>query len=245
MIKLPDAYSFQARVIPVVVVILPPLFLLGASIISNVRVGIATSLVIAVLAALAGQLGRDRGKRLEPALWNEWGGAPTLQLLRYRGAADRGVTDRLHQRIDEILGDQLPTEPEEESDRAGSDTRYWEATRRLITLTLDHDRFPLVFAENISYGMRRNLLGLRPIGITVSIITIIAAALLLALASGHFDTRATRYGPGLAIAVIETGFWLVIVTKKWVKVPAEAYALRLMESVELLRRSASSAADGE
>jgi hypothetical protein len=84
--------------------------------------------------------------------------------------------------------------------------------------------------------MRRNLLGMRPIGIAVAAITILTAGALLALAHGHFDQRAARYGPGLAVAVIELGFWLFIVTKAWVKVPAEAYAARLMESVELLRQ---------
>ncbi|MGH2866603.1 MAG: hypothetical protein ACRDNK_03410 [Solirubrobacteraceae bacterium] len=84
--------------------------------------------------------------------------------------------------------------------------------------------------------MRRNLLGLRPIGSTVALITILTAGLLLALAHGPFEQRAARYGSGLGIAVIELGFWLLIVTKDWVKRPAEAYAARLMESVELLRQ---------
>lgn len=236
--RLPDAYTFQARVVPVVVVALAPIFLLGASIIVSARIGIATGLVGLVFAAVAGQIGRDRGKRLEPQMWMEWGGAPTTRLLRYRDACDLEAVDRLHERITAVLGDPLPTRAEEAADPVRSDLRYAEAVRRLIGLTHDHDRFPLVFAENVSYGMRRNLLGLRPYGIAVASVTILAAVLLLAFAHGHGDQRAARYGPGLAVAAVELVFWVVVVNKSWVKTPAEEYARQLISTVDLLRQPA-------
>ena len=222
------------------VVLLPPTFLLGAGLISSARVGIFSGLAITVVAALFGQLGRDRGKRLEPALWESWGGAPTLQRLRYADAADPSAVDRLHRRIEEVLGHPLPTVREEQDDPSAADTRYTEATRRLIALTTDRARFPLVFAENLNYGMRRNLLGLRAIGIVVCLVTILATTVLLGLASGHFSQRAGRYAPGLGVALIELIFWIAVVSEDWVRIPADAYASRLMESVELLVRDARS-----
>lgn len=223
---------------PVLVVVLPPIVLLGAGLITSTRLAIFSGLGLTAASALFSQLGRDRGKQLEPELWQSWGGEPTLRLLRYRDASDIQATARLHQRIEEVLDEPLPSSDDEEDDAARADARYEAATRRLITLTRDHGRFPLVFKENINYGMRRNLLGLRAIGIVVCLITALAAALLLALASGHLSQRAGRYAPGLGVTLLGLAFWIFIVAPAWVKIPAEAYAEQLMESIELLVRDA-------
>jgi len=215
-------------------VFLPPLVLLGGGLVSGARGGIVSGVVLTVFGALAAQLGRDRGKRLEPELWCGWGGSPTLRRLRFRDAADTGVLTRLHRRIERVLGDPMPTFEEEASAPAAADARYNEATRRLIGLTRDRERFGLLFAENVSYGMRRNLLGLRPIGIAVASITAVVAGLLVLFAAGVLSDRAARYVPAIAAAVAELILWIAIVDGDWVKVPAEAYADRLVESVDQL-----------
>lgn len=132
---------------------------------------IGVSVVLTVLTAVAAQVGRS-GKRLEPGLCQEWGGSPTLRRLRYHGAADAGVVRRLHQRIEAVLGDPMPTTAEEQTDPTSADARYEEATRRLVGLTRDRKQFRLLFAENVNYGMRRNLLGLRWTGIAVAAVTV-------------------------------------------------------------------------
>jgi hypothetical protein len=232
-----DAYSFPARVVPILVVFLPPVVLLGVGLISGTRTAIASGAVLTVLGALAGQVGRDRGKRLEPSLWQGWGGGPAERRLRYRDAADAGVVTRLHQRVEHVLGEPLPTPEEERTAPAAADTRYEEAIRRLIGLTRNRTQFRLLFAENVNYGMRRNLLGLRAIGIAVAGITAIVAALLLLLAAGTLSHRAAHYGPALGVALLELVLWTVLVTREWVRVPAEAYADRLIEAVEVLPRA--------
>src|SRR4051794_15467075 len=145
---MPDPYVFRARVIPVVVVIVPPLVLLGAGVISGARLGVATGLVTTVLAAIAGQLGRDRGRVLQDGLWAEWGGSPTLQRLRFRGAARPQRVERLHARVEAALGERLPTQAEEDADPDAADDAYQEAIGRLIALTRDKERFRLLFDEN-------------------------------------------------------------------------------------------------
>lgn len=230
-----DAYSFPARVLPVLVVFLPPLVLLGGGVVSGARGGILSGAVLTVLGALAAQLGRDRGKRLEPELWQGWGGSPTLRRLRFAAAADASVVARLHKRIERVLGDALPTSEEEASAPAAADARYEEATRRLIGMTRDRERFRLLFAENVNYGMRRNLLGLRTIGIVVASTTFVVAGLLIAVAGGTVADGASRYAPAAAVSVLALIVWLTVVNRTWVQVPAEAYADRLMEAVDQLR----------
>jgi len=163
--------------------------------------------------------------------------------LRYLNADDPKAVTRLHQRIALVLGDQLPSQAEEDANRDAADRGYWEAARRLITIVgADHDRFHLVYAENVNYGMRRNLLGLKPIGIWVACLAGLVALALLMFAAGALRQRAARYAPGLGVSVLAVFFWAAIVNPQWVRVPAEEYATRLMESVELLLadRAASS-----
>jgi hypothetical protein len=235
-----DAYSFPARVVPVLVVVLPPLVLLGGAIVAGSGRAIGVSVVLTtVLTAVAAQVGRS-GKRLEPGLWQEWGGSPTLRRLRYHGAADAGVIRRLHQRIEAVLGDPMPTAAEEQANPAAADARYEEATRRLIGLTRDRKQFRLLFAENVNYGMRRNLLGLRWTGMAVAAVTVIVAIVVMLAGSGKFAHRTAQYGPALGVAVIELLFWALIVSRNWVRVPAEAYGDRLIEAVDLLGPAAPS-----
>ena len=93
---------------PVLVVVLPPLVLLGSGLIAGAGPGIATGLVTTVAAAIAGQLGRDRGKALEPGLWANWDGSPTRRRLRYRNNRSDQI-ERLHARIERVLSEPMPT----------------------------------------------------------------------------------------------------------------------------------------
>jgi hypothetical protein len=233
----PDAYTLRARVTPVLVVCLPPLVLLGAGVISGTRLGIATGLTVTVLGALAGQLGRDRGKVLEPDLWRGWGGSPTLQALRMRGAVDPDEAERQHQRLAILVEEPLPTLEQECADPDAADRCYNGVTRRLIGLTRDNDEFPLVLAENINYGQRRNLLGLRAFGIGAALLTLIAALVLFATVRGNISTRLGEFGPGAVTGVLELVFWGAVVSSDWVRIPGNAYAARLLEAAEMLARN--------
>jgi hypothetical protein len=235
--KAPDSYTFRARVVPVLVAALAPLVLLGSGLIAGAGPGIATGLITTVVAAIAGQLGRDRGNALEPGLWADWDGSPTRRRLRYRNNRSDQV-ESLHDRIERALGETLPTAADEAANEAAADERYDEITRRLIGLTRDHDQFALLFAENCNYGQRRNLLGLRAIGMIIATITAAAAIALLVLAAGTLAHKAARYGPAIGVSLLELAFWIWIVRSQWVRIPAQAYADRLMEAVDLLDRQA-------
>jgi len=229
-----DAYTFQARRVPVAAVAVPPIVLLGAGIVTTTGLGVASGLVLTVMAAIAGQLGRDRGKMLEPALWASWGGSPTLQRLRFRGGSNVGRVERLHARIEQVLGEPLPTATEEDADPAGADDRYEEASARVRALTRDRKCFPLLFAENVNYGQRRNLLGLRPAGVGVAVMTVVAAGVLLWLADGSLSQRAARYGPGAGVGLLTLVFWLVVVRASWVRLTANAYADQFVGAIDKL-----------
>jgi hypothetical protein len=234
-----DAYSLPARGVPFAAVVLPPLVLLGASAITTTSLGIASGLVITVGAAIAGQLGRDRGRSLQPKLWQEWGGNPAVQRLRFRDAQNPQRVERLHKRLERVLDETLPTAAEENANPASSDEHYEEVVGRLRALTGDQEEFRHLFAENVNYGQRRNMLGLKPAGIFVAVVTAIGAGLLVWLEHGVISTRAVRYGPGGAVSVLMLVFWLVVVRPGWVRVTAEAYAEQLVAGIEKLYKSAT------
>ncbi len=231
---MPDAYTFQARRLPVAAVAVPPIVLAGAGIVTTTGLGVASGLVLAVIAAIAGQLGRDRGKKLEPALWASWGGSPTLQRFRFRGASSKGRVERLHERIEAVIAEMLPTEEEEETDPEGADDRYEEASARIRAVTRDKGRFGLLLAENINYGQRRNMLGLRREGVIFALLTVLAAGLLLWLAGGSLSQRAARYGPGAGVGLLALLFWVFVVTPSWVALTAKAYADQFVGAIDIL-----------
>jgi hypothetical protein len=231
---MPDAYTFLARRVPVAAVAVPPIVLAGAGIVTTTGLGIASGLVLAVIAAVAGQLGRDRGKNMQAELWVSWGGSPTLRRLQYRGGSSQSRVERLHARIGEILGEALPTAAEESADPSAADERYEEVSARIRAVTRDKGRFGLLLTENINYGQRRNMYGLRRVGVIFAVLTIIVAGLLVALADGSLSDRAARYGPGAATGALALLFWIFVVTPSWVRLTAEAYADQFVGAIDIL-----------
>src|SRR5690606_25170158 len=104
------------------------------------------------------------------ALFKKWGGTPTTQLQRHRDRTVDPVTKVIrHNLLASALNIAFPTPQDEEERPAQADDIYAAGTNLLRELTRDRIRFPLVFAENTTYGFRRNALGLKPIGIATSL----------------------------------------------------------------------------
>jgi hypothetical protein len=142
--------------------------------------------------------------------------------------------ERLHERIEAITGEALPTADEEDAAPNVADDRYDEVSARIRALTRDRDRFPLLFAENVNYGQRRNMLGLKPVGVVSAVSTIIAGGLLLWLAHGTVAAKAGRYAPGVVAGLLGLAFWTLVVRPAWVKLTADAYAEQFVGALDLL-----------
>ncbi len=198
--------------------------------------------------AVLAQVGRERGRKKEPDLWKSWGGSPTTRLLRHHHPADDlALPTGLRQKVEEWAGYPLPDHQEEETCPTQADAKYGEVVRSLREATRDTSRFPLVFAENANYGFRRNLWGLRPFGTPISAVLALYSWTLLSLTiwgrpwpEPWWDILRNPDSVAvirLAVAVADTGiaiFWLFWVKPSWVKVVADAYAIKLFESVETL-----------
>lgn len=179
------------------------------------------------------QLGRDRGKRKEPMLFESWGGKPTTRLLRHRDTSNKVLLARRHRKLQGLLADiRIPTAEEEQRDPISADAVYDACVAFLLEKTRDKKHFPLVFEENCSYGFRRNLWGMKPLGVIVSILgTTSVFGLIVSEYLGGSTPPPIIFVYGL-INLILLLLWLFWIAPKWVKVPADAYAERLLAACE-------------
>lgn len=150
-----------------------------------------------------------------------------MQYLRYRHSElDRRQTAILHTkiaRLDPSL--HVPSAEEEERDPAGADQCYESMVRVLRARTWGPKNFPLLFDENVSYGFRRNLLGMRPFGLAISLVGIISGAIAIWL--GHFAW------PIVALCAV-AGIYVLANGPRELRKQAERYARRLFETVDRL-----------
>jgi hypothetical protein len=232
-----DAYSIRTRWAPVLLVALP-LLILCFSLVPGLPAWnkLWPLLGAASVVILVDQLGRDGGKRLQPALWASWGGAPTTAALRHRDTANPVLLARQHERIAAIVEHDLPTAAEERADPAGADHAYQAATAVLIARTRGRRKeYPLIFVENCNYGFRRNMLGLRPWGRLLAAATgILALAAIASRLAGLVNIPLGLAGAVLAVSAGATALWWRVVTPNWVQPVAQAYAERLLEAAETL-----------
>lgn len=235
-----DLYTWRARIAPAFIVVLPLAIAVFLWVPDTILLGRLAGVILGPLgvAMLMAQVGRDRGYLKQPQLWRRWGGAPTTQLLRHRNAESNPVLrERYHRKLGELQPDLvMPTAEEEGQDPQRADHVYEACVKHLITRTRDRKQFPLLFNENVSYGFRRNLWGMKSLGILFTLAGLAACGLNVWLNWGRTRQVAAEatvsglFNLGLLL------FWLFWVTPQWVRIAGDAYAARLLEACEQLQR---------
>ncbi len=239
-----DAYDRHARLYPGIITLLP--IWLGINVwfpinseILSAFTAIGGTFVFSVLMA---QLVRDRGKNLERRLFKKWGGPPSVLIQSFKHSAlNRQTLIRYHTKLAECIPELwYPTTlTDEESDSRAAHEAYESASDFLREKTRDKKKFHLIARELQYYGFRRNLRGLKPIGITCSIIGIILVAIRIpnpTLAPSQWTINGDNITLAvyILISLIVLLTWLFIITERWVKEKAYDYATRLLEACTLL-----------
>ncbi len=239
----PDRYACNARLYPSVMVIAPAVIAVTA--IAKLELSWLHSLWIGIGAAgglyWLSQLARDPGKILESSLWRAWGGAPSISILRHCDPRIDPITKaRYHARLVELVLDtSAPTPESEKADPTAADVCYSAWSTYLRTGTRDQKRFHLIFDELVSYGYRRNLLGLRPYGLASSILACLASGVFICLAASQKHEVPDALWLALSADTLVLIFWFLRVSPAWVRLTAEHYAARLVEAVDDLPVSRS------
>ena len=167
-----DAYTVRARIYPPLLALLP-LIVFGIVWFGHnpeLSPGLLSILVICGGTYLLSQLGRDAGKRKEAELFRKWGGMPSIRLLRYSQSENKTSRTALPcSPLSTLLPKlKLPEEKEETDNPARADEAYATACRYLRENTRNKHEFHVLHEENANYGFRRNLWGLKPVGIGVA-----------------------------------------------------------------------------
>lgn len=238
--KLFDSYALRARLMPGLFVLLPAALAIAAWFPERLNALGSFAGVVALFggASLLAQCVRDRGKALERELFNEWGGIPSTALLRHRDGQLNPLTkERYRRKLEDLIpGIQLPTVEAEQEDPQTTDRVYASCCDYLRERTRNPVEFSLLLSENISYGTRRNLLGMRPAGICTSLVGLGGSVAATFSASVHGSDPAI---PTLAVlmSALCLALWSLRITREWVQIPAVAYAERLLAACEQLKPS--------
>ncbi|WP_342750853.1 hypothetical protein OH491_03165 [Termitidicoccus mucosus] len=233
-----DPYDRKARLWPALLLVFPVVITI-ITLLSE-KLGLLQQFLAIIIgcggAFLCTQFARDSGKRKESKLFKKWGGMPSVAILRHSDNQLNPITKlNYHKRLACMVENTCAPTSEQEADNKTEADKIYEAwSNYLRAMTRDTQKYALLFHENISYGFRRNIRGLRSYGISVSVICIILCGLAFwhtYEATGEIET--TRL-VSVSISAIFLFLWSFVFTDSWVLIPAQAYAERLMESIETI-----------
>ena len=234
-----DRYSLLARQRPALLMLFPGL-VSAVVIFPSLQAWWATLLAVTgtcgVSIALA-EFAQAQGKALEPRMILSWDRLPSVAMLRWRDARIDDATKRRYKTFlaANVPGLNFPDAAAEAASPTIADDAYQSATNWLLTQTRDKKVFGLLFEKNISYGFRRNMLGLRHLGTGISLAALAAlgAAAMHASISGRQIDGTLLVGAFVALAAL--GFWATVVAPNWVEVAAIAYARELLAACDRLK----------
>jgi hypothetical protein len=232
--KITDPYERNARIYPGLICLFPiiiTVFTVNPKIFDLWSSLAALAISFGLLQFLA-HVARDRGKQLESMLFEQWGGMPSVRLLRYSDRTiPKSAKERYHTLLSEQTGISPPSKELENDQPSKADDIYQSWSDYLRGKTRNSSKYPLVFKENVNYGFRRNLFGLRPVCLLVSIFCLAGI-----IVKGYQCYRTSEtmdapiVGTGVIIALYLATF-IFSVNKDWVKLPANAYARQLLEAL--------------
>jgi hypothetical protein len=250
-----DNYNRYARLYPALIALLPAVItvLVRYPIIltSNAAASLMTVAVSCGLLYLLAAIARSLGKNVERRLLQQWGGWPTTLWLRHSDSnLPRQTKERYHATfVRRVPGLRLPGADEERADPAGADDAYRSAVEWLKEQCRGKD-YPLVEKENADYGFRRNLLGLKPLGLVLASTGLMASAIWIGTAVGlRLEDLSSRQWQAIAEQLRESPaplmgvlllnasglvFWICVVRDTWVRQAGDQYARALLANCDRL-----------
>jgi hypothetical protein len=236
-----DRYERQARLKPALLALLPALVTLA---VWQPRVWTTLSGLVSLLAAcgltfLLSKVARYRGRIVEHALIARHGGRMTEVFLRHRDPSLSHATKARYHAFFAVWGVQMPTPAEETASPRDADGCYRAGVDWLLEQTRDEGAHPLVKDELIDYGFRRNLLGLKPIGLAIAL-AVLSVHVWLAVV--NLGTDETRFWTAAAMAIAMVGVvaaWAFVVRLPFVEDASRSYAVRLLAASHTIRPNSS------
>lgn len=219
-----DPYEVKARLLPALLLAIPilvdvtyaaprltqwPVFAAGGA------CGLAVSYSLGLLVSA-------RGRTIEPALWETWGGPPSTRFMR---RADTFFGTEVKEAIRAAVKNTFPltllNAEEERRSPARADEAIADAFRQVREYLRIHDPKGLWSRQNSEYGYFRNLYGCRIVWLGASLTALVFAGAYGAATHTGFFNPAFIVDLLCVLAAIYFG-WLVV--PKLAKRNADAYA---------------------
>jgi len=237
-----DEYTRRARLFPAVIAgasaicaffVLAPWGKVG---LPQLVATVASGVLLFALADIA----RRQGRRLEPRLYQQWGGKPTTVMLRHSDSALDGATKaQYHKFLAGKVNAVSPSPADEERSLSNCDAFYERCGNWLRENTRDTKKFKILFDENVTYGFRRNLFALKYAALVIDALIIVGCA--VAFWRGvPFDIAYPTSAKLMfiaAFAIMHTGYIIFAATKLSVLEAAQQYARQLLLCCEYLMSS--------
>lgn len=228
-----DAYTMQARLLPAFFFMIPfyvelnyYIVKLGFNISLSATLG---NIFLSGILLIIGNWCRYKGREKEKQLFEIWDGAPTTRFLRYRNS-EYNINNRENVRnlLRKMYPDlHMPTEKEERQDPSAADMSYKAFVSNLRATTRE-DRFSLLHCENRNYGMWRNMFAIKPIAISIIVISALLNFGVFIVFEDIMPLQALiAISAGYLLALL---FWILIVNQRRVCDVANVYAERLFET---------------
>jgi hypothetical protein len=237
ILRLIDAYTIRARLLPAILGAAPALAALLLLIswksleLSNI---VATLAGLGLIYALS-DWARKAGKDIEPRIYAEMGGKPSVTMMfRSDDAIDQASKDRYRTFLAGKVNRPEPTAMLEHRNPAAASDFYELTGTWLRENTRDTKRFPILFSELVTYGFRRNLLGVKwpALALNVAVVLICAGLLWYLWPVDIAHGMAARIVVVLVIAMAHALYFLLLVSPDGVRAAARTYARQLIISCE-------------
>ena len=231
-----DAYTLRARVFPALVAGLPTLALL-AVVVPWSRLGpphaIAVAAGLVLLFAFA-DVARRTGRHVQTKLGT---GATPEQWRWDNPDISEAAKDRYRAFVAQQLRRPAPTADEELADPARARDFYLGAGNWLRQQTRDSRTFKLLFGENVTYGFRRNLLGLKVTALVCNAAVAAFCGAILHFRPPYFvalPDMDEKLVAVLAADLLHSLYLLLAVNAAGVREASRAYGRELIVSCEAL-----------
>ena len=224
-----DRYDRNARLYPAFLCLLP-IFSVVALWMPQVWTLLGGLVALAVgcgLTFFLAQLVRYLGRQVEKKLGKQVGRAHSAVLLSHSDVRiTAGTKARYHQYLAKH-GIKVPDARAEADDPAVAKQSFRSAIDWLLVHTRSQAKTSMLLNENIAYGFRRNLLGVKPVALVLLVLALLGNLYLLLVR----DDQARGVAAGLVdlLLLLALVVWLFIVRASFVEDASLAYAQRLFD----------------
>ena len=164
----------------------------------------------------------------------------------YRGNPDiaEAAKDRYRAFMALQIGSAAPSINEEGTNPHKSNEFYSSAGNWLREHTRDTKKFAILFNENITYGFRRNLLGLKPVALASNVVVLALCGAVLCFPQSYFEELPNlkeKIVVTMTAAILHSIFMIAAVREASVFEASRTYGRQLILSCETLMKAKTSA----